>query len=251
MTTADQGRPPARRTGATGRAGLWLALAASLAVAACSGSEAALPSGPSASVSPRAVASLADSLAANRSTTARRAFLKRSLVRSGLTPFGDGRLDPQFQTDLGVPVVGGYVPGRHPVGRPELVIVGTRVDGPGVASLLEAVRVLVERSEWVSQPERSVEVAFWPAGDGVRQGVRASLWSRSQIRAVVTVGGAGPAEVDGVPVERLDASLDPLALAQALVDRTTARARYVAPTDSTRAAADSLAGDLTRSNPPR
>ncbi|WP_420454525.1 hypothetical protein [Rubrivirga sp.] len=207
-----------------------LLLASALAVSACAGPD-PVPTGPDAPVSVRALAGLTDSLAAARSTTPRRAFLRRQLVRAGVTPFGDGGLVARYQTDLGVPVVGGFVPGRSPLGRSELVVLGTRADGPATAAVLEAARVLVERSLWTSQPERTVEVAFWSAGDGVRQVIRSSLWPRAAVRAVVMAGPEGPAEIDGVAIERLDPALDPVALAQALVDRTTARARYVPPAD--------------------
>ncbi len=207
-----------------------LLLASALAVSACAGPD-PLPSGPAVTVSPRALVGLADSLAAAQSTTPRRAFLRRELVRAGVTPFGDGGLVATYQTDLGVPVVGGFVPGRSPLGRSELVIVGTRADGPAAAAVLEAARVLVERSLWTSQPERTVEVAFWSAGDGIRQVIRSSLWPSGAVRAVVMVGPQGPAEIDGVAIERLDPALDPVALARALVERTTERARYVAPAD--------------------
>ena len=168
-----------------------------------------------------------------RSTTPRRAALRRALVRAGVSPFGDGRLEAEYQTSLGVPLVGGYVPGRHPTGRTDLVVLGTRVDGAGVPAVLEAARVLAERSQWANVPERSVEVAFWPAGDGVRQVLRSSLWPREAIRAVVVAGGEGAATVDGVPVTRLPLGGDAVALAAALVDSTLALARVPPPPPDT------------------
>ena len=106
-----------------------LLLVSALTVSACAGPD-ALPSGPEAPVSPRLLAGLADSLGAARSTTPRRAFLRRQLVRDGVTPFGDGWLVARYQTDLGAPLVGGFVPGGSPLGRSELVVLGTRADGP-------------------------------------------------------------------------------------------------------------------------
>lgn len=196
------------------------------ALAACSGPRDLPPAGPSARPSARHVAALADSLAEAASTTPRRAFLERSLRRYGVTPLRDGVGRSRYQVDLGVPIVGGFIPGHHPVGRTDLVVVGTRLDGAGVASLLEAVAVLAERSRWTSQPERSLQVSFWPAGDGVRQALRSSLWPRDAIRAVVMIGPDGPAQVDGIPVVRLAPDADPLALAEALVARVLAEATY-------------------------
>lgn len=203
---------------------LVLALAA---LASCSGPRDLTPTGPSARPSARHVAALADSLAEVASTTPRRAFLERALRRSGVTPLRDGVGRSHYQVDLGVPIVGGFIPGHHPVGRTDLVVVGTRLDGPGVAALLEAVAVLTERSRWTAQPERSLHVAFWPAGDGVRQAVLTPLWSRDAIRAVVLVGPAGPSQIDGIPVVRLAPDADPLALAEALVARVLAEATHV------------------------
>ena len=206
-----------------------LVLVALAGLAACAGSDEAAHNGPQAVPSARAVAALADTLAEARSTTPRRAAIRRALVRAGVTPFGDGRQRARFQTDLGVPLVGGFVPGRHPLGRSELVVLGTRADGPAVPAVIEAARVLAQRSQYAAVPERTVEVAFWTGGDGVHQVLRSSLWPRDQIRAVVIVGGEGPGTVDGVPVVRLDVGVGGAALAAALVQQTIDAARVPPP----------------------
>lgn len=206
-----------------------LALVALTGLAACAGADEAAHRGPAAVPSARAVAALADTLAEARSTTPRRAAIRRALVRAGVTPFGDGRQQARFQTDLGVPLVGGYVPGRHPLGREDLVVLGTRADGPAVPAVIEAARVLAQRAQFAAVPERTVEVAFWTGGDGVRQVLRSSLWPRDQIRAVVIAGGEGPATVDGVPVVRLDVGASGAELAAALVQRTVEAARVPPP----------------------
>jgi len=214
---------------------LLLASAVSVLVglAACAGADGAAYDGPEAAPSARAIAALSDTLAQARSTTPRRAAIRRALVRAGVTPFGDGRIESRFQTDLGVPLVGGFVPGRHPRGRSELVVLGTRVDGAAVPAVVEAARVLAQRSQFATVPERTVQVAFWPGGDGVRQVLRSSLWPRDQIRAVVVAGGDGPSTVDGVPVVRLDAKAGGAALAATLVQQTAEAARIPPPPSDT------------------
>ncbi|PAP77509.1 hypothetical protein [Rubrivirga marina] len=204
-----------------------------LTAAGCAGADEAAHFGPEAVPSARAVAALTDTLAEARSTTPRRAAIRRALVRAGVTPFGDGRLQARFQTDLGIPLVGGFIPGRHPLGRAELVVLGTRVDGGAVPAVIEAAHVLVQRSQYATVPERTVEVAFWPGGDGVRQVLRSSLWPRDQIRAFVVAGGEGPATVDGVPVIRLDVDAGGVDLAAALIEQTAEAARIPAPSSDT------------------
>ena len=78
--------------------------------------------------------------------------------------------------------------GATHLARPDLVLVGTSLDGPGVAPLLEAVRVLVERSQWAVVPERTVMVALWSGRQGVDQALASGVWPRANVRAALVVG---------------------------------------------------------------
>ncbi|WP_412060329.1 hypothetical protein [Rubrivirga sp. IMCC45206] len=205
-------------------------LTLALLAAACTGPP-ALPTGPDAPVSARALAATADSLAAGD----RAAALRRALGRAGVTPFGDYSLrteSPRFAVGA-PPMVGGFVPGEHPVGRPELVVVSVPLASDAVPAVVEAVRVVVERSHWGGMPDRTVMVAFWSGArsrDGLRQPLGAGLWPRALVRGLVTVGAA-PDSLDGLPVVAVPDAEGP-ALAAALVDAITRAARYTAPPDT-------------------
>lgn len=215
-------------------------LALGLASAGCGGAGRAAATGPDARASGRAIAALADSLAGEPSTTGRAAVVRRALIRARVTPISDyGRPpapSPRFLQGL-APTVSGYVPGQHPLGRDELVVLATGLDGPDVPAVLEAARVLVERSEWTTTPERTVQVVFWGDGqsalEGVRQALAAAVWPREAIQAVVVVAEEALAEVDGVLVAPLAPQGDPAALSGALVDRVVQLARIqTLPTDT-------------------
>lgn len=189
------------------------------------------PAGPGAPVSARAVAATADSLAVGD----RVAALTRALGRAGLTPISDYSLrtaSPRFAVGT-PPMVGGFIPGEHPVGRPELVVVAVSLASDAVPAVVEAVRVVVERSRWGGTPDRTVLVAFWTGArgrDGLRQPLSAGLWPRSLMRSLVTVGAA-PDSLAGLPVVSVPDADGP-ALAEALVDAITRAARYSAPPDT-------------------
>ncbi|WP_412068249.1 hypothetical protein [Rubrivirga sp. IMCC43871] len=201
-----------------------------LVAAGCAGPS-PLPTGPDAPVSARAVAATADSLA----TGDRAAALGRALARAGITPFGDYSLrteSPQFVVGT-PPMLGGYIPGEHPVGRPELVVVAVSMASDAVPAVVEAMRVVVERSHWGGTPDRTVLVAFWTGArgsDGLRQPLSAGLWPRALVRSLVTVGTA-PDSLAGLPVVSVPDADGP-ALAVALVDAITRTARYTAPPDT-------------------
>ena len=224
------------------------ALLVLLAVAGCAGSEPATSVGPDAQPSARALAALADTLATAPSTADRVGVVERAFVRAGVTPLSDFGMapapSPRFRMPLGGPAVAGFVPGRDPRVRGELVLVGTRLEGPAVGAVLEAARVLVERSQWVTAPGRTVEVVFWSGvrsdREGARQALGAALWPRDRIRGVVVVGAEPIREVGGVPAASV-APGDALATAASVVERALALARYVPPADTL--AADPLAPD--------
>jgi len=134
-------------------------------------------------------------------------------------------------------VTAALIPGRHPLGRPELVVLGTSFGGPGAPAVLEAARVLVERSTWTLVPERTVEVVLWTSRWDDRQAVgqvlRAPIWPREAIRAVLVVGADSVVPRDGLTVETIAPGAGGAALAEALVDRVVALAkRSTPPTDT-------------------
>ena len=217
-----------------------LACAALAAIGGCAGSAEAVEVGPDARPSARAVAALADSLA--RPGADRRAVAARALARGGATPLGDPVLGDSLGLFAwsGAPVAAGLVPGRHPLARPDLVVGGTRIDGPAAPAVLEAARVLAERARWTHQPERTVEVVLWSGLWTDRQAVsevlRAPVWPRDNVRAVLVVGDAAVAPVDSVAVEAMAPGAGGVELASALIERVTALARRPPPPpDSTRA----------------
>ena len=196
--------------------------------------------GPDARPSAAAVAALADSLGAARSSAARRAVAARVLARSGVTPLADYGRQTEARFEFGPPaarVVSGYVPGAHPVVRTDRVLLGAALDGPGAAAVLEVARVLAERSRWANVPDRAVHVVLWEgrrtARQSLAQTLRAPLWSREATTGAVVVG-EGPAAVDGVPV----AAVGPgggAALADSVLARVLDAVRYRPPVDTTAA----------------
>lgn len=114
---------------------------------------------------------------------------------AGLAPLARGRF--AFGTP---PVVAAIVPGHDPILRTELVVLAASLDGPEVADVLEAGRLLMERQP-DNEPRRSVLVAFWPSGQGVEAGLASiaavPVWTDSSRVATVVVGTAdGPRDVN-------------------------------------------------------
>ena len=225
-----------------------VALAATLAASGCAAPRSAATTGPDAAPSARVLAATADSLRAAPGPVARRALARRVMIRSGLTPLADmGRPrseNPVFSVG-GEPgagaVVAGLVPGRWPTVRSELVVVGTDLSGPHVGPVLEAARVLAERSQWTPTPERTVMVALWTGPDGARGALTSGVWPRGNVRAVLSVGGPvgalplveveGQAALDTVvlPVEPGEGAV---ALAQRVLDEAVRLARRPVPADT-------------------
>ena len=113
------------------------------------------------------------------------------LSEFGLTPLAGGAapfdarryaLGPQ-ETWLG-----GFIPGRHPVLRSELVLVRAASEDLAAGRLLEAARVLVERSQTENLPGRSVLVAFY--ADSTQRLAR-SLWPAASVHARVELVQSG------------------------------------------------------------
>ena len=209
-------------------------LIATLALlAGCTGAEPVLPTGPDVAPSARALALIADSLGTAEGALERRRRVVRAFTRYGLTPLADmGRQrseNPRFS--VGGPVVAGLVPGRYALARPELVIVGAEVDGPYAAPLLEAARVLVERSEWANVPERTVMVALWSGDRGPESALRLGVWPRDRVRAVIVVGEGGRVPTD-VPSVRVLPGADALDLADGLLAEILRQSRRAAPGDT-------------------
>ena len=232
-----------------------LALAALAAAGGCAASEPAVTTGPEAAPSARLLAATADSLAAAAGPAARRALAERLLARFGVTPLADMGLpraaNPRYTVDALRPgrsvVVGGFVPGRRPLAREELVIVGTDLAGPDVGPVLEAARVLAERSQWTVTPERTVMVALWSGPDGARDALSSGVWPRANVRAVLGVGEpvavpdtAVPDTTGGVRLETVTvstasrAAAGDAALAQRILDETVRLARRAVPADTVR-----------------
>ena len=103
-------------------------------------------------------------------------------------------------------IVGGFVPGRVPGRRTELVVVGTALGGPSASALLDAATAIAARARYGQAPERTVLVALWPHGAGPADVLALPLWPASQRRAVLWVGADGPPSgtPDAAPPERVD-----------------------------------------------
>ena len=202
----------------------WFLLALAVLAAGCAPRLDAQAVGPDARPSARALGATADSLAS--ATLPRRpGAVRRALARAGATPLADGGRGARWTApDGGSPDVlaAAFVPGRDPLARSELVVLSADLDGPAAAAVLEAVRVLVERSTWRTAPERSVEVVLWRGAPP--DPARAPLWTRANVRAVLVVGRPAPGLAD-IGAEALPADGDSVALAQRIVDRVTELAR--------------------------
>ena len=156
----------------------------------------------------------------------RHAVATRLLADSDVTAFAGQRYALDAPTAAGpVPVVGGFIPGRVPGRRSELVVVAVPLDGPQAASLLDAVTELAARARFGQDPQRSVLVAFWrgPAAT-VADVVALPVWPRSA-RRVVLSDATAPAKAGAVealvPVAALRTVEVPVGL-----DRSEASARW-------------------------
>jgi hypothetical protein len=135
----------------------------------------------------------ADSLALAEAGSAaeRRALLVDRLRAAGLTPLAG----PSYEAGASAPVVGGFIPGRHPALRTTLVVVAQPLDGPHVAATMEAVRTLVAASRNGAAPERSLLVAFWSPSRGAEVGaadvLRLPVWPASGVHRLLLVGADG------------------------------------------------------------
>lgn len=194
---------------------------------------------PPGEIAPRAdaVEALADSLAEAPSSAARRAVVVRRLAAAGFTPLAGGvQRDGRYLVGVGTPYVGGFVPGRQPVVRDELVLVGTSLDGPAAPAVLEAGRVLVARSMWETTPGRTVEFVFWsgrtPAREGVAGALRLPTWPRDAVVAVLLVGDDVGPGVEGVPTFAVPSPGAGAALADLVVRRVSELADGPAPPDA-------------------
>lgn len=117
----------------------------------------------------------------------------RALIALGATPLAGGAApfdERQYRLGARQEGVGGYVPGRDPTVRSELVVIRTRLEDPRAAVLLEAMRVLVLKSKTANVPGRSVLIVLTPES---RDATIASLWPRSHVYARVELV-EGPAE---------------------------------------------------------
>lgn len=97
-------------------------------------------------------------------------------VAGGAAPF-DAR---RFELGPDGSTVGGFIPGRHPILRSELVVVQAAIGDSSVAMVMEAVRALVARSQTENIPGRSVLVAIVP---DAAQGAMRALWPASSVHA--------------------------------------------------------------------
>ena len=118
----------------------------------------------------------------------------RALAEAGLTPLADGRPNDAEEPDAAAftaptsGLLGGFVPGRQPLLRPELVVLVAPADGPLAAAVLEAGRLLVIRSMTENEPGRTVLVALTSGAEGPSAAVRLPVWPADAIREVLVVG---------------------------------------------------------------
>ena len=184
-----------------------VALLALVLVAGCATPRDPGATGPQARPSAPSYGATADSLEAAPSSLARLAVAARSFARQGLTPVAAPLLSTaESRFTLATadgPLAVGIVPGRDPLLRPELVLVGVDVESPQAPAVLEAARVLVERARWSNEPARSVEVVLWAGPSSRRRALGAPVWRAGSVHAVLEVMGEiwdEPLVDDGVNV---------------------------------------------------
>ena len=125
----------------------------------------------------------------------RNAVISTWLEASGLTPLAGGAAPfdaRRYSLGAGDSLLGGFIPGRHPVIRSELVVAEVRAGDPLAAHLMEAIRVLVQRSQTENVPSRTVFVAFYQ--DHLRPRRSFSLWPRLRVQSRLKLE-----QVSGVP----------------------------------------------------
>ncbi len=202
-------------------------------IAGCAAPRDAAAYGPAARPSALSYEATVDSLEAATSSSERLAVTARALARAGLTPVALPLLStPESRFTLPTPtgrLAVGLIPGRSPILRPELVVVGIDVDSPHVAAVLEAARTLVERSNWISVPDRSVQVVLWSSPSSRRRALAGSLWASDAIWAVLEVGDEPSTQQDGLELVGGASGLDLSALVLA---RVLEVAREPTPVDS-------------------
>lgn len=195
-----------------------------LAAAGCA--TPASPAERSRRVDERRVRALADSLG-GAAGAARLRVAERALAGSGVTPLADR----SYRLGLGA-AVGGFVPGRQPVARPALVVVGVPAGSPRAPAVLEAARLVAVRSAWELLPERTVLFVVWdepPSQVALEATLQTPLWTRDRIAAVLLAGAPGPAPeaVSGVPLRVVPPGSGDAADVLRLVDAIVEAARPV------------------------
>lgn len=135
------------------------------------------------------------------------------------------------------PLIGGFVPGRVPGLRTELVIVGGSLDGPEAPILIEAIEHIAREARTRLRPERTVLLALWrgqrSGPSGLEDMLAVPLWPAAQRRAVLDASGlvarTRDVDVSGLPlISILDPSAQPR---QAAIDAVT-RAVLAAAADT-------------------
>ena len=167
----------------------------------------------------------------------RHAAAVRLLAESDVTALSGDRYALAAPTLATPVVVGGFVPGRVPGVRSELVVVGAALGGPAAPVLLDAAFALAREARYGLAPERTVLVALWPRGAGPRDVLALPVWPASRRRAMLWVGADGP-RTDGSP----NAALAPVRVdLNAALSREAASAELQARILQAAAAADTLA----------
>ncbi|MEM1114920.1 MAG: hypothetical protein AAGJ11_00320 [Bacteroidota bacterium] len=158
---------------------------------------------------------------ASASGPAGQGVIVRQFADAGLTPLADG----SFRAGPDGALAAGLVPGRNPVARSSLVIVGAAASHPEAATLLEVARLLAGRSRYEVAPERSVLFALWDNSIEASQAIgavrRSSVWPEDLVTDVLIVGEvpptlsatpldvAGPASVEAAVAQIVEAARRP------------------------------------------
>lgn len=127
----------------------------------------------------------------------RREVAIRLLRESAVTAFTGSQYEvtaPAARADGELaPIVGGFVPGRVPARRTELVIVGGSLDGPEAPILIEAVQRIARDAQTRLVPERTVLLALWrgrrSGPSGLQDMLDVPLWPAAKRRAVLDASG--------------------------------------------------------------
>lgn len=135
----------------------------------------------------------------------RRAVALRLLDESDVTAFSGRRYELLVPGTVPVPVAGGFIPGRVPGRRTELVVVPVALDGPYAPALLDAATVLAARARYGQSPERSVLVGFWPERGRPADVLALPVWPASRPRTVLRVTDGSSRTPDATLPDRLAA----------------------------------------------